>query len=40
MNTAERLSRLPEEKQERLAARILEALEAEEKTERLFRFQV
>ncbi len=28
----ERLSRLPEEKQERLAARILEALEAEEKT--------
>ena len=28
----ERLSRLPEEKQERLAARILEALEAEERT--------
>ncbi len=28
----ERLSRLPEEKQERIAARILEALEAEEKT--------
>ncbi len=26
------LSRLPEEKQERIAARILEALEAEEKT--------
>ncbi len=28
----ERLSRLPEEKQERIAARILETLEAEEKT--------
>ncbi len=28
----ERLSRLPEEKQERIVARILEALEAEEKT--------